>query len=286
MIEVELAEGEPEHADRRVDDAFSRKGRDQEETFTRGTDNVEQPFPRKPFVGVGCRNTLDLNSRSFGCGQLAEVTLQQDRQCAPFGIHGVPSDHLLGTLYRRFLCETMPNRKYGVFNTKMTNTIKEGRAAEPEVEPAAVSGRQLYRSVLVKMELGCETQTLRKSQEILAVLRIPEASSSAGLALQMRRRELNLAAIIVSAFTCSAAFAQPEVIRCLPPELPITDLPEAVLTEYRAEIAAEFEAYFAAVSSHIACLDTERNRTLSEAHLATEAYSTFLNTPPAQKDLP
>ena len=120
----------------------------------------------------------------------------------------------------------------------------------------------------------------------MAVLRIPEANSSAGLALQMRRRELNLAAIIVSAFTCSAAFAQPEVIRCLPPEVPVTDLPEAVLAEYRSEIAAEFEAYFAAVSSHIACLDTQRSRALSEAHRATEAYSTFLNTPSAQKDLP
>ena len=136
------------------------------------------------------------------------------------------------------------------------------------------------------MEPRCETQTLRKSQEILAVLRIPEASSSAGLALQMRRRELNLAAIIVFMFMNSAAIAQPEVIRCLPPEVPVTDLPEAVLAEYRAEIAAEFEAYFAAVSTHIACLDTERNRALSEAHRATEAYSTFLNIQPAQKDLP
>ncbi|HCZ01529.1 MAG TPA: hypothetical protein DHV56_16260 [Rhodobacter sp.] len=68
--------------------------------------------------------------------------------------------------------------------------------------------------------------------------------------------------------------------------MPITDLPEAVLSEYRAEITAEFEAYFAAVSSHIACLDTERNRALSEAYKATEAYSTFLNTPTAKKDLP
>jgi hypothetical protein len=102
----------------------------------------------------------------------------------------------------------------------------------------------------------------------------------------MRRRELNLAAIIVSNFVCSAALAQPEVIRCLPPEVPVTDLPEAVLVEYRSEIAAEFEAYFAAVSSHIACLDKERNRALSEAHMATDAYSTFLNTPPAQKDIP
>ena len=59
-----------------------------------------------------------------------------------------------------------------------------------------------------------------------------------------------------------------------------------VLAEYRTEIAAEFEAYFAAVSIHIACLDTERSRALSEAHRATEAYSTLLNTPSAQKDLP
>ena len=102
----------------------------------------------------------------------------------------------------------------------------------------------------------------------------------------MRRRELNLAAIIVSAFTCSAALAQPEVIRCLPPEMPVTDLPEAVLAEYRTEITAEFEAYFAAVSIHIACLDTERSRALSEAQRATEAYSIFLNPSPAQKDLP
>jgi hypothetical protein len=102
----------------------------------------------------------------------------------------------------------------------------------------------------------------------------------------MRRRELNPAAIIASAFACSAAIAQSEVIRCLPPEVPVIDLPEAVLAEYRAEIAAEFEAYFAAVSSHITCLDTERSRALSEAHRATEAYSIFLNTPSAQKDLP
>ena len=95
-----------------------------------------------------------------------------------------------------------------------------------------------------------------------------------------------MAAIIVFMFMNSAAIAQPEVIRCLPPEVPVTDLPEAVLAEYRAEIAAEFEAYFAAVSTHIACLDTERNRALSEAHRATEAYSTLLNTPSAQKDLP
>lgn len=92
--------------------------------------------------------------------------------------------------------------------------------------------------------------------------------------------------MIVMTFANSAALAQPEVIRCIPPEVPITDLPDAVLAEYRAEISAEFEAYFAHLSDHIACLDTERSRALSEARVATEAYSVFLNTPSAQKDLP
>ena len=102
----------------------------------------------------------------------------------------------------------------------------------------------------------------------------------------MRRRAQLLSALCVARFVYSAAFAQPEVIRCIAPEVPITALPEAILSEYRAEIAAEFEAYFADVSDHIACLDTERSRALSEARVATEAYSTFLNIPPAQKDLP
>ena len=102
----------------------------------------------------------------------------------------------------------------------------------------------------------------------------------------MCRRARLLPAICVVVSVSSAALAQPEVIRCLAPEVPITDLPEAVLSEYRSEIATEFEAYFAALSDHIACLDTERSRALSEARLATEAYSAFLYIPPAQKDLP
>jgi methionine-rich copper-binding protein CopC len=102
----------------------------------------------------------------------------------------------------------------------------------------------------------------------------------------MRRLARLLSALCVFGLVSSTAFAHPEVIRCLAPEVPITDLPEAVLAEYRAEIAAEFEAYFADLSDHIACLDTERSRALSEARVATEAYSAFLNIPPAQKDLP
>ncbi|MEY3307113.1 MAG: hypothetical protein RLZZ413_1151 [Pseudomonadota bacterium] len=114
----------------------------------------------------------------------------------------------------------------------------------------------------------------------------PGTASWFGKAHQMCRRAQLLPAICMAVSVSSAALAQPEVIRCLTPEVPITDLPEAVLAEYRAEIAAEFEAYFAALSDHIACLDTERSRALSEAGVATEAYSVFLNIPPAQKDLP
>ena len=136
------------------------------------------------------------------------------------------------------------------------------------------------------MEPSCETQILRKAQEILAVLQILGAGPPADPAFPMRKQAPHLAATIVMIFANSAALAQPEVIRCLPPEVPFTDLPDAVLTEYRVEIVAEFEAYFAAVSTHIACLDTERSRALSEARVAAEAYSAFLNIPPAQKDLP
>jgi hypothetical protein len=82
------------------------------------------------------------------------------------------------------------------------------------------------------------------------------------------------------------ATAQPEVIRCLSPEAPMTELPVDVLAEYRMEIAAEFEAYFSSITEHIACLDEERARVLDEARAATEAYARFINITPATKDLP
>ena len=80
--------------------------------------------------------------------------------------------------------------------------------------------------------------------------------------------------------------AQPEVIRCLPPEAPMTELPVDVLAEYRAEIAAEFEAYFSSITEHIACLDEERARVMDEARAATKAYTRLINTIPVRKDLP
>ena len=102
----------------------------------------------------------------------------------------------------------------------------------------------------------------------------------------MRGLMLPRTAVAAMFLVNAATAAQPEVIRCLPPQVPVTDLPEAVLFEYRAEITAEFESYFSAISTHIACLDEERTRALTEARDATDAYATFLNIPPAQKDLP
>jgi len=113
---------------------------------------------------------------------------------------------------------------------------------------------------------------------------------TAGSSTRPRRRStrptLFLIALAAAFLVNVPTAAQPEVIRCLPPQVPITELPEAVLTEYRAEIAAEFESYFTAISDHIACLDAERSRALTEARDATDAYATFLNIPPATKDLP
>ena len=137
-----------------------------------------------------------------------------------------------------------------------------------------------------KPESERETATLRKAQEILRDCPLPGTASWFDKAHQMCWLARLLPAICVVVAVSSASPAQPEVIRCLAPEVPITDLPRAVLAKYRTEIAAEFEAYFADLSDHIACLDTERSRALSEARLATEAYSAFLNIPPAQKDLP
>ncbi|WP_022705364.1 hypothetical protein [Pseudorhodobacter ferrugineus] len=89
---------------------------------------------------------------------------------------------------------------------------------------------------------------------------------------------LGIAGICLS-LASRAAFAQPEVILCLAPAVPITALPEAVLAEYRAEISAEFEAYFSTVSDYIACHDEERARVLAEANAATASYASFLQTP-------
>jgi hypothetical protein len=102
------------------------------------------------------------------------------------------------------------------------------------------------------------------------------------------KRFLWRALIVSSAALVSApeASAQPAPLHCLPPEAPMTSLPDAVLAEYRAEISAEFEEYFSAVSNYIACIDGERARILEEARTATETYSTILSTIPAARNSP
>ena len=112
--------------------------------------------------------------------------------------------------------------------------------------------------------------------------------------LPIRGRLLRQVGVLRVAFavaTCAPfgvvpASAQPEVIRCLPPEAPMTELPVDVLAEYRKEIAGEFEAYFSSITEHIACLDDERARVLDEARAATEAYTRLINTIPVRKDFP
>ena len=118
--------------------------------------------------------------------------------------------------------------------------------------------------------------------------------NSAPFPVPIRGRLLRQVSVLRAAFavvTCALigvdpAAAQPEVIRCLPPEAPMTELPVDVLAEYRAEIAAEFEAYFSSVTEHIACLDEERARVMDEARAATKAYTRLINTIPVRKDLP
>lgn len=104
-------------------------------------------------------------------------------------------------------------------------------------------------------------------------------------------RQVGVLRVAFAVATCALvgvfpATAQPEAIRCLSPEAPMTELPVDVLAEYRLEIAAEFEAYFSSITKHIACLDEERARVLDEARAATEAYSRLISTIPARKDLP
>lgn len=104
-------------------------------------------------------------------------------------------------------------------------------------------------------------------------------------------RQADLMRVLFSIAVCTSfdvvpAAAQPEVIPCAPPEAPMSELPVEVLAEYRSEIAAEFEAYFSAVTAHIACLDAERARAMDEARGATEAYARLFQTISDRKDPP
>jgi hypothetical protein len=103
---------------------------------------------------------------------------------------------------------------------------------------------------------------------------------------QMGGLRVAYAVAACAAISVGPASAQPEAIRCLPPEAPMTELPADVLAKYRTEIVAEFEAYFSSITDHIACLDEERARAMVEARAATEAYTRLINIIPVRKDLP
>lgn len=116
---------------------------------------------------------------------------------------------------------------------------------------------------------------MTRPQSFLRLSPMPQRTGLCGLAIS--------AAALAGAFEASAQAAP---LLCLPPEVPMTALPDTVLAEYRSDISAEFEAYFSAVTDYIACLDNERARILDEARVATEAYSTLLTTIPAERNTP
>lgn len=76
------------------------------------------------------------------------------------------------------------------------------------------------------------------------------------------------------------------MIRCLPPAAPITERPVNALTEYRNEIAAEFEAHFSLISTHIAHLDAERSRAMEESSISAATFNRLINTVRTKKELP
>lgn len=62
----------------------------------------------------------------------------------------------------------------------------------------------------------------------------------------------------------------------MPPSIPNVALSAEALLEFRAEIIAEFEAYFASVTGYFSCVDRERGTILGEAQSAANLYSRFL----------
>lgn len=65
---------------------------------------------------------------------------------------------------------------------------------------------------------------------------------------------------------------------CFRPEAPIAVTVEAA-DAYRDLISADYDAYFAAASNYISCLDAERARALSAMAMAVEDYEALLATP-------
>lgn len=65
---------------------------------------------------------------------------------------------------------------------------------------------------------------------------------------------------------------------CVRPEAPISVTAEAA-DAYHDLINADYDAYFAAATAYISCLDDERAHALSDMAKAVEDYEAFLATP-------
>ncbi len=127
---------------------------------------------------------------------------------------------------------------------------------------------------------------LRNDQENKGIGRISNAWAPDIVAQKSGFQRPAFLLLAITGMVALASPAQPQVIRCVAPEPPMMDLAADVLAEYRAEIATDFENYFAEIPSFVACLDEERERALTEARRATNAYAIFLDTIPARKARP
>lgn len=65
---------------------------------------------------------------------------------------------------------------------------------------------------------------------------------------------------------------------CVRPEAPISVTVEAA-DAYHDLINADYDAYFAAATAYVSCLDGERARALSDMTKAADDYDAFLATP-------
>lgn len=65
---------------------------------------------------------------------------------------------------------------------------------------------------------------------------------------------------------------------CVRPEAPTSVSVEAAVA-YRDLISADYDAYFAAATAYVSCLDGERARALSDMTKAADDYDAFLATP-------
>ena len=66
---------------------------------------------------------------------------------------------------------------------------------------------------------------------------------------------------------------------CLPPEAPISADP-ALVADYRPEILADYERFWAESSRYIRCLDEERARALAEIQASLEDYQAVFDAKP------